>query len=163
MAVTNQNSDQYQGAFVDTDQTKLRLHEQGGDIKLAYFTHTQSGVGDATSDVILCKLPAGRVRLLGQMSTAYVDWTTASSTLDLGWAAYTGLDGETVAADPNGIDDGIDVDAAGFQTFGAVLTASGGTKVFESSDGVNILATSQDEALADGDTIAGYIAYVAES
>ena len=59
--------------------------------------------------------------------------------------------------------DGLDVDTVGFQTLeGAVAgnLLTGGTYVFASKDGVVIRATSQDEAIADGDDLVGYLAYV---
>lgn len=161
MAVTNQESTEYTNlsATPPTVQDKTVL---GGQVALAYFAFTQSGAGDATSDAIVAKLPAGRVRLIGPMSSVHVNWTTASATMDVGWGAYTDFGGTTQSADPNGIDDGIDVESAGFQTLGSALTATGGTKVFESREGVTITLTSQDVALANGSTAIGYIAYVAE-
>jgi hypothetical protein len=161
MAVTNQKSVEVTaidaGTILDTTDLK-------GRVRVANFSHTQSGAGDATSDIELVRLPAGRVRLLASQSKAYVAWATALATLDLGWGAYTDQDGAAVAADPNGIDDGIDVDTAGYQTFGnlAAIAAAGGTVEFNSQSGVTILATSQDVALADGDTIAGYFLYVVD-
>ncbi|MEW5705139.1 MAG: hypothetical protein AB1781_11235, partial [Pseudomonadota bacterium] len=116
MAVTTQYSTEYDYAFIDDPQTTLKTTEQHGRLRIAFFTCTQSGAGDATSSVALCKLPAGRVRLLGSLSRAYVNWTTALATLDLGWDAYTAMDGTTIAADPNGLIDGLSVDTVGFQT-----------------------------------------------
>jgi hypothetical protein len=72
----------------------------------AYFTHDQSAAGDATSSVAIVKLPAGRVRLLLGASMVYVNWTTASATIDIGWDAYTGFDGVAVVADPDGLVNG---------------------------------------------------------
>lgn len=160
MAVTTQNSTEY--AKVVNATGKLEPNEQFGRVRVAYFAHNQSGAGDATSSAALCKLPAGKIRLLASQSKAYVNWTTASATLDLGWDAYTDLNGTAVAADANGIDDGVNVDTAGFQTFGSALTATGGTKVFESQEGVVIRATSQDTAIADGDDLAGFLLYVVD-
>lgn len=161
MAVTTQKSTEYtnQSATPPTIQDSTVL---AGKVRCAFFTHDQSGAGDATSSVALCKLPAGRVRLLAAQSKAYVNWTTASATLDLGWDAYVDIDGAAVAADPNGIDDGLSVDTVGYQTFGNALVASGGTKVFESKEGVVIRATSQDTAIADGDDLVGCLLYVVE-
>lgn len=161
MAVTTQYSSEYDQAFV-SETGQLVPHELHGRVRVAFFTHAQSGAGDATSSAAIAKLPAGRVRLLASQSKAYVNWTTASATLDLGWDAYTDIDGAAVVADPNGIDDGISVETAGYQTFGNVLTATGGTKVFESSDGVIIRATSQDTAIADGDDLVGFLLYVVD-
>jgi len=134
-------------------------------MRIATFAHTQSGAGDATSSVALARLPAGRVRLLLVSSALYMNWTTSSATLDLGWDAHTDLDGDAVAADPNGLADGLDVDTAGYVTGATLaalagLAATAGTRLFESKDGVVIRATSQDVALANGDTLAGYLVYV---
>jgi hypothetical protein len=161
MAVTTQYSTEYNTAHVDQtgNNPPTDMH---GRVRCAFFTCNQDGAGDATSSVALCKLPGGKVRLLASQSKAYVNWTTGSATLDLGWDAYTNAAGTAVAADPNGIDDGVDVDTAGFQTFGSALTATGGTKVFESEDGVVIRATSQDVALADDSDLVGYLLYVVD-
>jgi hypothetical protein len=163
MAVETEYSSEYDQAYV-SETGNLATHEMHGRVRCAFFTHDQETAGDATSSIALVKLPAGRVRLLASQSKAYVNWTTASATLDLGWDAYTQSDGTAVAADPNGIDDGIDVDAAGFQTFGnvAAVLATGGTVLFDSKDGVVIRATSQDTAIAQGDDLVGYLLYVVD-
>ena len=128
-----------------------------------FFTCLQDGAGDATSSVVLGKLPPGRVRVLASLSRAYVNWTTGSATLDLGWDAYTAMDGSTTAADADGLINGLSVDTVGFQTLEGAIAANlltGGTYVFESKDGVKIRATSQDTAIATGDDLVGYLAYV---
>lgn len=162
MAVTTQNSTEYgntQAVPVVFNSTA----ENHGRVRAMFFTHDQSGAGDATSSVALGKLPAGRVRLLLTGSGAYVNWTTASATLDLGWDAYTDQDGTTTAADPDGLINGLDVDTVGYQTFGVgTLAATGGTKVFTSKDGVVIRATSQDTAIASGDDLVGVLYYIAD-
>jgi hypothetical protein len=159
MAVTTQKSTEYTNATA-TPPVNNSTAEEHGRVRVLFFTHDQSGAGDATSSVALGKLPAGRVRVLAASSSAYVNWTTASATIDLGWDAYTDLNGDAVAADPNGIDDGTSVESAGTISFGTALTATGGTKVFESKDGVVIRATSQDTAIADGNDLVGYLLYV---
>ena len=162
MAVTSQKSTEYTNATA-TPVVNNNTTEQHGRVRIAFFTHAQDGAGDATSSVALCELPAGRVRVLASLSRAYVNWTTSGATLDLGWDAYTDLSGTAVAADPNGLIDGLDVDAVGFQTLEGAIAANlltGGTYVFESKDGVVIRATSQDVAIADGDDLVGYICYV---
>lgn len=162
MAATTQKSAEYTNATASppVNNSTAELH---GRVRIAYVSHDQSGAGDATSSVALCKLPAGRVRVLLASSSLYVNWTTTSATLDLGWDAYTGQDGTAVAANPDGLADGIDVDSVGTFT-GATLAglnaALGGTYVFESQGGVVLRATSQDTAIADGDDLIGYIMYV---
>lgn len=161
MAITTQYSTEYDQANVSASGN-LETHEMAGRVRCAYFTVAQDGAGDAGSSAALVKLPAGKVRLLAAQSKAYVNWTTASATLDLGWDAYEDINGTAVAADANGIDDGLAVDTAGYQTFGAALTATGGTKVFESKGGVVIRATSADTAIADGDDLVGCLFYVVD-
>jgi len=162
MAVTTQKSTEYTNATA-TPVVNNAPTEEHGRIRVAFFTCTQDGAGDATSSVALCKLPPGRVRILASQSRAYVNWTTSSATLDLGWDAHTDLDGDAVTADPNGLIDGLDVDTVGFQTLEGAIAANlltGGTYVLESKDGVVIRATSQDTAIADGDDLVGFLMYV---
>ena len=161
MAVTTQKSTEYTNA-TSTPVVQNPVHDYHGRVRIAFFTHDQDGAGDATSSVALCKLPAGKVRVLLSSSNAYCNWTTGSATLDLGWDAYTNTDGNAVAADPDGLVNGLDVDTAGYQNFGANTTATGGTYLFESQGGVVIRATSQDTAIADGDDLVGYIMYVVD-
>jgi len=164
MAVTTESSTEYTNA---TASPAVMNHatEHHGAIRVMFFTHDQSGAGDATSSVALGKLPAGKVRVLASQSRAYVNWTTSSATLDLGWDSYTNLSGTTVAADPNGLIDGLSVDTVGFQTLEGAIAANlltGGTYVFQSKDGVVIRATSQDVALGSGDDLVGFLMYVVD-
>ncbi len=166
MGITTQESVEYANIATDLPRETNPVSAWGGKLQVAAFLHDQSGAGDATSSVALVRLPAGRVRVLLGLSQAYVNWTTGSATLDLGWDAYTGLDGVTVAADPDGLCDGIDVDAVGLRSFStgavAAVVAAGYSKVFTSKDGVVLRATSQDQALASGDDLAGHIVYVCD-
>ena len=161
MAVTTQKSTEYTNATANP-VVQNAVHDYHGRVRIAYFTHDQDGAGDATSSVALCSLPAGKVRVLLASSSAYVNWTTGSATLDLGWDAYTNTDGTAVSADPDGLVNGLNVDTAGYQTFGAGTAATGGTYLFESQGGVVLRATSQDQALASGDDLVGYIMYVVD-
>ena len=165
MAVTTQKSTEY-GNATASPVVNNETHEVHGRVRIAFFTHDQSGAGDATSSVALCRLPAGKVRLLLGSSFSYVNWTTASATLDLGWDEYTDIDGNTVVADPNGLIDGLDVDAVGLRSGEDLVTAltntTGGTYVFESQSGVVIRATSQDTAIATGNDLVGYFLYVVD-
>lgn len=161
MAVTTQKSTEYTNATANP-VVQNAVHDYHGRVRIAYFTHDQDGAGDATSSVALCSLPAGKVRVLLSSSNAYVNWTTGSATLDLGWDAYTNTDGNAVAADADGLVNGLDVDTAGYQNFGSGTTATGGTYLFESQGGVVIRATSQDTAIAAGDDLVGYIMYVVD-
>ena len=164
MAITTQNSTEYANTLA-TPSVANSPAEQHGRMRIMYFKHTQDGAGDATSYVALGKLPAGRVRIFLALSRVYVNWTTGSANLDLGWDAYTAMDATTTAADTDGLVDNEDVDTVGYFDFeGGLATtkALGGTYVFESKDGVVIRATNQAAVLADADVIAGYIVYVVD-
>lgn len=162
MAVETEYSTEYTQGHITANADKLDTSEMHGRVRMAFFTHDQATAGDATSIITLAKLPPGRVRLLASQSKAYVNWTTASATLDMGWAAHVDEDGDAVAADVDGIEDGLSVETAGYQTFGGALTATGGTKVFNSREGVDITVSSTDTAIALGDDIVGYLLYVVD-
>lgn len=134
-----------------------------GKVRYAKVTYLQVAAGDAGDIIQLCKLPAGRVRLIGRLSSLYHNLTTGSNTIDIGWAAYTNLDDTAVVADPDGLDDGIDVETAGTILVGTVaaVLAVGGNKLFESQEGVVITLTSVGIP-AESDTIDGFIAYVCD-
>lgn len=160
MAVTTQKSDIITNIDASTFNDSV---DDGGTLHTIRFLHDQSGAGDATSSVALVKLPPGRVRLYLNLSLMYVNWTTSSATLDLGWDAYTDLAGDAVVADPNGLIDGLDVDTVGVFSGEDLVTsltnAAGGTYLFESQTGVTIRATSQDQALVASDDIVGHFVY----
>ena len=163
MAVTTQKSTEYTNATA-SPVTLNEANVYHGRVRIAYFTHDQDGVGDAGSSVALCSLPAGKVKVLLKSSNAYVNWTTSSATLDLGWDAYTNISGTAVAADPDGLVDGLDVDTVGYQTLEGALAgiiATGGTYTFETQSGVVIRATSPT-AMVDGDDLVGYLLYVVD-
>ena len=165
MAVVTEESTQFENVFTDVPANLNDTVDWHGRMRIAFFDANNVTGGDATSSLAVIKLPPGKIRLVLPASSLYVNWTTASATMDIGWDAYTDLDGSAVAADPDGLADGIDVDVAGFFTGGVLaalagLTATGGTKVFESKDGVTIRLTCQDVALAANDDVAGYFVYV---
>ena len=165
MAVTTQEGTEYTAIYTTKPAVLVPTSTWHGRLRGAYVSHTQSGAGEATSSVALWKVPPGSVRLILPMSYLYINWTTSSATFDLGWDAYEDLSGTTVVADPNGLIDGLDVDAAdvqGFEELGALagLAATGYTKLFQSKGGVVLRATSEDTAIADGDTLVGMLTYM---
>lgn len=137
--------------------------EHHGKVRLAHVDYTQVATGTAGDTVELCKLPAGRVRLIGRLCSLYHNITVASATLDVGWGAHTDLDGVAVDADPDGLDDGVDVDVAGTINLGTVaaVLAVGGNHLFESEEGVVITADLVGEPQAS-DVLIGVIAYVCD-
>ena len=167
MAVTTQNGDQYELQYGSTLGAVYGTEVRGKVCK-EYFSHTQSGAGDAGSSVAICKLPPGRIRLLLPECWFYCNWTTASATLDLGNDAYTQIDGTAVAANVDSIIDGLSVDTVsmfGFEelvaAIGVLPTAVlGYTALFDSQDGIVIRASSTDTAIADADDLAGVLTYM---
>ena len=144
-----------------TPPVALSPLDHHGRLRVARFTYDQGSSAGSAGDIIqLAKLPAGRVALLGKLCVLYHNMTTGSNTLDVGWAAYTDLDGDAVAADGDGLDDGVDVETAGTINLGTVaaVAAVGSIKVFESQEGVIITATSVGIPAAN-DVLKGFLVY----
>lgn len=156
-------STQYNQAYI-ANTGKLRTDELHGRLRFAHFTHEQALVDAAGAEVVLAQLPAGRVRVFLGLSRAYVNWTTATAFLDLGWQAYNNINGVAVAADADGLADGIDVELPGVValTDSTLHVATGDTYLFESQDGVVIAAYSNDTAIAVGDDLNGFIVYAVD-
>ena len=121
----------------------LPVDEHHGKVRHARFDYSQVAEGAIGTIIQLCKLPAGRIRLLGRESNLYTSALGTGVTLDVGWAAYVDFAGDAVAADPDGIDDGLDVAAAGVKRLGSVaaLLAEAESIVGESQEGIIIIAT----------------------
>ena len=161
MAVTTQLSAEYT-IQTTTPIVNSNTVDKHGKLRTLFFSHDQDGAGDANSTVTLGKLPAGKVKIIGGLSRFYCNWVTGSQTMDIGWAAYTDLDGDAVALDVDGMVDGLDVDAVGYFSMESNTAAGklkGGNYTFESRDGVVIQALAI-AALVDGDDLCGYITYV---
>lgn len=158
MAVTTEYSTEYASAI--NSKTPVDVNKWGGKVKIQFFEFTQgAAAGDAGSYAYLCKLPPGTVRVLLKQSFLGTSAMGTSRTLDLGWAAYTGQDGVAVNADPNGLDDGVDVSSAATTTPGGTVGGSE-TYLFSSQGGVAITAQINDGTIPAAATIKGYIAYV---
>ena len=147
---------------VAVPSVKLAVSDMTGKLRVAKVTWAKSAVAGEAADIIqIAKLPAGRVRFLGLLSYRYHNMTTGSNTVDIGWAAYTDLDGAAVVANPDGLDDGVSVETAGLIRMGTVLVALGNEKLFESQSGVIITVTSVG-IIAALDSIYGSIFYVTD-
>ena len=163
MAVTTQLSAEYT-IQTTTPIVNSSTVDKHGKLRTLFFSHDQDGAGDANSTVTLGKLPAGKVKIIGGLSRMYVNWVTSAQTMDLGWKAYTDLNGDAVALDVDGLVHGLDVDAVGYQDMESNIAAGklkGGNYTFESRDGVEITALAI-AALVDGDDLNGYITYVVD-
>ena len=161
MAVTTQNSTEYANTLISVTADAVN---DAGKLRTLTFTSDQDGVGDAGSFIVLGKLPAGKVKIIGGLSRFYCNWTAGSQTMDIGWQAYTDINGAAVALDVDGMVDGLDVDSVGYFTMEGNTAATkllGGNHTFQSRDGVIITAKAIG-ALADGDDLAGVITYVVD-
>ena len=155
MAVTQQKSTQVSNAAA-SPAVMNPTHDWHGRLRIARFDFTQSGQGDAGSLAELVQLPAGRVRVILPLSRVAFAAMGAARTLDLGWLAYTDDDGNAVTADPNGLDDGVDVATAG--SINPDGTVGGDESyLFSSQAGVTIPAQINDGTFDDLKTLKGYL------
>ena len=160
MAVTQQKSTQVS----NTDAFPAVMnptHDWHGRMRIARFEYTQSGQGDAGSLAELVKLPAGRVRLILPLSRIAFAAMGASRTMDLGWLTHTDDDGNPVLADPNGLDDGVDVSSAGAVNPGGTVGGDE-THLLSSQSGVTLTAQINDGTFDDTKTLKGYFVYVVD-
>lgn len=152
MAVTNTES-----AQISPDRGDVR--DEHAKLRFAYFKATQSGAGDATSTMDLCKLPAGNVRVLPGLSRYSISALGAARTLDFGHRAYeTKADGTLEA-------EALDAFAANIDASGAIAGAALATTIkydLYSRRGVTISAQVNDGTIPDGAVLEGYIAYLYE-
>ena len=158
MAVTDQDSTEYAKIVAGT---KLTPPEIQGRLRIAKVTFTQDGAGDANSTFELTKLPAGLVTLLGPLSNLQHSAWGTGTTLDVGFGAYTNKDGTAVDADPDGLDDGLDVAAAGLKTLCTALSATR-LKTFDSVEGVVITAKAMVAGVPNDATLNGFLVYVVD-
>lgn len=159
MAVTTENSTEY-GNSVATPPTMNETFSWGGAMRPYFFSFTQgAAAGDAGSLANLVTVPAGRFRVILPQSRIYFSAMGTARTMDLGHAAYTDQDGTAVAADPNDLDDGVDVSSAGsVNPSGTIGTHE--TKEFNSNSGVTFQAQINDGTIPASATISGYIMIV---
>lgn len=152
---------------------KLKSTEQGdeyrghpvndhGKLRLQYFELTATAeAGDAESEIDLCDLPNGRVRVIHLLSRINHSAFGAARTLNIGHREYQNRDNSQeplIAEDEDAFAAGVNVANAGN---GVAL----GTKTkmdLYSKGGVKVYATVKGGTIPAGATISGYIAYVYE-
>lgn len=118
-------------------------------------------VGAAADTILLCKLPAQATLYMIQ---SYVEWSvfTATATLDIGWRAYTDVNGTPVAASAGGLLTALLLTTASIWSQGMLLTATPddfkpvvSRKVFNNRDEVTIFATIGVAAPGVGSLLSG--------
>lgn len=153
MAVTTEYSDQEQ-VRQDDPKTEIPL-EDSGKLWAYKFEFTQgSSAGDAGSLAYLRKLPPGPVNLFLPLSRVHFSAMGTGRTMDLGWSAYTSPADAAVSADPNGLDDGVDVSSAGAVVPGGTV-GTDETYTFDSRDGVMLQAQINDGTIPASATLKG--------
>ena len=141
----------------------IDIDELHGKVRIARFDYTQVAEGAIATVIELVKLPAGSVRVLGTNSVLYHSALGTGVTLDIGWAAYKAQStGAAVATDPDGLDDGLDVAAAGTKRPGSIAVIEGGSKLFESQEGVTINCTIGAAVIPAAAVLNGYILYITD-
>lgn len=159
MATTTQDSAQLANSAAEP-RVMNPTTDAHGRLRFARFSFTQSGAGDAGSIARLVRLPKGRVRVILPLSRVAFSAMGASRTMDVGWESYAEADGSgDVAADPNGLDDGVDVSSAGAVVPGGTLGGDE-TLLFDTLAGVVLTAQINDGTIPDGATLSGHVAYV---
>jgi hypothetical protein len=161
MAVTAQQSTQTANAAAGNyGTTFLNPSEDSAKVRIKRIDFTQSGAGDIGSTVDLCRLPAGKLRLLGDISLIATSAFGASCTLAIGWTAYTGSDGVAVNASAAGLTAATSVASAAKVVVGTSgVLGLDQTKAFDSAGGVLIQGVIAGAVIPDGATINGYVAF----
>lgn len=144
MAVTTEKSTQLTNLEADPVVYPHAADWRGKARQISFDFAQGAAAGDANSTVDLVKLPAGRVKVRMDLSQLYNSAFGASRTLDVGWLAYEDIEGDTIAADADGLIDGADVAAAGLATSAELASGNGlgnlVEKTFESKAGVTLQA-----------------------
>lgn len=161
---SNEYTAQYRTLPMDTN-----IHRnKSNPCRYLYFSYTQVGNGAIDDFLYLRKVPADCRIIIPECKFYFSAWDT-NTLLDVGWAAYTAKDGSAVAADFDGLIDGLDIDAAGYYS-GFNLSTAGGvafvnvpalfSKEFNSRHEVDIVAQFRVAAPTNTDTLEGLIAYI---
>jgi hypothetical protein len=152
MAVVNENSAQAQARLGGRKQAAFK--DQASPLMLV-FNHTQVVAGDATSVQKLQFIPPGMYRFHRDLSFIRFSAFGAARVLDIGWEAYVDKDGTAVAASAAGLNNDIDVSAAGGAVIGIALTV--GYRDFESRDGLWISSTIAGGTIPAAATLDGFL------
>ena len=157
MAVTEINSTTYANQLTG----ELGAEAEGKVRCLSVEFDQGDAAGDATSTQLIGLLPAGRIRILTNLSKIEFSAFGASRTLDVGFQAYKDEDSVDVAADADYFASAVDVSSAG----SLVLDESGTpelSQAIDSLDGVVIFSTVAGGTIPVNATLKGHIFYIVE-
>lgn len=157
MAVTEINSTTYANQLLG----ELGAEAEGKVRCLSIEFDQGDAAGDATSTQILGKLPAGRIRVLTNLSKIEFSAFGASRTLDIGFQAHEDEDGDAVAEDADYFASAVDVSAAG----NVALDESGTPEISQalvSNAGIVVFSTVAGGTIPVNATLKGHIFYIVE-
>jgi hypothetical protein len=159
---------------VDGDRGYAAGAEYSGNmLRILPFTWTHTATeGSGTGEINLCKLPAGKVLVIPQLSYLSTSDMAASADLHLGHRAYTDpsetSDTTAVAEDNNEWIDNADSGGGALEGFwtgvasGSEYAGSVGASatVYHTREGLTIYVDIDTGDIESGDTITGYVAFV---
>ncbi len=127
--------------YTASPQVMVKPTDWGASLKASYAKLTFTAAGFTTAgalDLFLIHMPAGRLRILPDLSRVVCPAGATGATLSLGWTAHTQMDGTTRAADGVGLVSSAVITAAIDVAFdaGVVLGLE-----FSSQDGFDIAAS----------------------
>jgi hypothetical protein len=125
--------------------------------KHAKLTFTSAGFTTAAAgDLQLIRMPAGKIRIYSDLSRVVCPVGTATSDLDIGYGAYTGIDGVAVVADGDALAASLDVGGGAIDA--ALALPAGGFLEIESKDGFDIVASFDTaNSPASGDLVVSIV------
>ncbi len=141
-----------------TNQTSIgRSGEVGRGRTVGFEGVTASA---ATGTIYLIKLPPGRLRVISKLSGFLMANGAAGANVALGYAAYTAANGTATAANTVHFKAAGLVNAVGDLVNASCFTApTNGMALFDTQDGVDIIATISDANAAANGTFSGWVTY----
>ena len=159
MTVVNEYSPEFLKATDPRTNGALAPEKSGQILRFLPFAHTQLAAGTTGSDVVLARLPAGRVIFFPHLSRISCSAQGTSGDVgDIGYKAYTGEDGVAVVAALDVFDADIAMENAYNGFMGSDHVANPAVP-FNSTSGVDIIITLAITSVEVGETINGYLVY----
>ena len=124
-------------------KTMVSARDWGSKLRASYAKLTFTAAGFTTAalgDIALIRMPAGKVRILSNLSWVTCPVGTATSDLDIGLGAYKNNAGTTVALNGIQLADSLDVGGGAIDQ-ALPLPAANGIVEVESQDGFDIVAS----------------------
>jgi len=145
-----------------TDGYRGQPMNDHGKVRFQYFNlDAIAAAGDATSEINLCDLPPGRVRVVPSLCRLNNSAFGAARTLNIGHRTYQKRDNpsETFEVeDDNAFADAVDVAAAN----NGVAFGNGTKFDLYSKGGVSVFAIVNGGTIPIGATLSGFVAYIYE-